>query len=83
MDTTDIFIGAICAAVGAAALAIAASNWSPGFVFWIGRLTERRYGRSRARLVYAAAGAALVALGIAIMCGFELADYIDLGGFFR
>ncbi len=70
MEVADIFVGSVAAAIGVVAVAIAAANWSPGFEFWIGRSVDARYGRTPARLAYAILGAALVALGVAIILGF-------------
>lgn len=83
MQIADIFVGVVCVAIGAAALLIAATNWSPGFHFWVGRIAERRFGRAGARAIYAIAGMALVTLGVAIARGFALANYLDLRGIFQ
>jgi hypothetical protein len=80
MELADIFVGSVSAAIGVMALAIAAANWTPGFNFWVGYVIDARWGRTRSRIVYAIVGTLLIALGIAIMLGFELADHLDLRG---
>lgn len=83
MQLADIFVGTIAALIGATAIAIAVANWGWGFQFWVGRVIDARVSRTASRVVYAIVGAALVALGIAIASGLELADYLDLRSFMQ
>ena len=70
MQMADIFVGSVSAAIGVAALAIAAANWGPGFQFWVGRVLDSRSGRNVCRVVYAVVGILLIALGLMVMLGF-------------
>jgi hypothetical protein len=69
-QVADYFVGGVSVVIGAVMLFFSAFNWDRFSTLRKPRWFEDRLGRSGARLFFAALGAALVALGIAIAAGF-------------
>jgi hypothetical protein len=70
MEPQDVFVGAVAVAIGVFALLSAICNWNWSYQLWKARWVEARFGRRGARLFYTILGLAMIALGVAIACGF-------------
>jgi small neutral amino acid transporter SnatA (MarC family) len=71
LNGSDIFVGGVGITIGVAFLGAAILNWNWWFQMPKGRWLAQKVGRTGARIVFATAGTALVALGIAIILGFS------------
>lgn len=69
-EDIDKLVGGIAIVLGALALLTAIFNWDACFQILKIRWLDSRWGRGAARLLYAALGIALIALGCAIAMGF-------------
>ena len=69
-QVADYFVGGVSVVIGAVMLFFASFNWDRFSTLRKPRWFEDRLGRTGARLFFAALGAALIGLGIAIAAGF-------------
>jgi len=70
MTYVDAFVGLVSIGLGAAGLLAAICNWDRCFQIRKARWIEAVAGRSTARMTYGVVGLGLIALGVAIACGF-------------
>jgi hypothetical protein len=70
-DQGDLFIGVVSLLVGTGLVTAAAVNWSWYYSLRSARFLEAKLTRTGARLVHAAVGLALIAMGVALLAGFR------------
>jgi uncharacterized membrane protein YphA (DoxX/SURF4 family) len=69
-SVADLFMGSVGILLGAIMLLAGLLNWEAAFQLKKTQWLQSRWGRPTARMILIAAGAALIALGVAIALGF-------------
>lgn len=70
MSYQDAFVGLVSIGLGTTGVVAAIGNWDRCYELRKARWIEALAGRSTARMTYGLVGLGLIALGVAIACGF-------------
>ncbi|MFT5525383.1 MAG: hypothetical protein ACI9HK_003351 [Pirellulaceae bacterium] len=66
---TDLFVGLVACAIGAAALVAAIANWDSAFQLDKAQWIEERWGRSAARKLFGVIGLIMIGFGVLVAIG--------------
>jgi len=79
MNPEDLFVGAVSILLGVVGVIAAVGNWEVCYQLDKVRWLESVSGRWCARAVYAVIGTLLIAMGVAIACGFGPNKSVGIG----